>query len=139
MTAHEWMSGNQSKRKKRPGLDIYGRTELHYAACEGNLAMARTLLAFGAQVDVRDDDGWTPLHFAAQSHAVAVAETLLAAGASVDSRDLRGNTPLINAVFNSRGNGDLIALLRRHGADPNITNQHGVSAATLARSLGVIL
>jgi ankyrin repeat protein len=135
MTAHERMSGNQPNREKRPGLDVYGRTELHYAACEGNLAMVRTLLAFGAPVDMPDDNGWTPLHFAAQAHAVAVAESLLAAGASVDSRDARGNTPLINAVFNSRGNGDLITLLRRHGADPNIKNAHGISAVTMARSM----
>ena len=130
------MSGKQPKRKKRPGVDRYGRTELHYAACECDLAKVRTLLAFGAQVDLPDDNGWTPLHFAAQAHAVAIAEALLAAGASVDARDSRGNTPLINAVFNSRGRGDLIDLLRRHGADPNIANAHGVSPVTLARTIG---
>jgi ankyrin repeat protein len=133
------MSGKQPKRKKRPGVDRYGRTDLHYAAGEGDLAKVRTLLAFGAQVDLPDDNGWTPLHFAAQAHATAIAETLLAAGAPVDPRDSRGNTPLINAIFNSRGCGDLIALLRRHGADPNIANAHGVSPVSLAGSLGVIL
>src|SRR5258708_32868909 len=126
------MSGKQPKRKKRPGVDRYGRTDLHYAAGEGDLAKAQALLTAGAQVDLPDDNGWTPLHFAAQAHAVTVAETLLAAGATVDSRASPGNTPLINAVFNSRGRGDLIALLPRPAADPSLAHAPGVSPVTLA-------
>jgi ankyrin repeat protein len=130
------MAGKQPKRKARPGVDGLGRTELHYAACNGDLAKTQALLAAGAQVDLPDDNGWTPLHFAAQAHSVEVSEALLAAGASVDPRDSHGNTPLWKAVFNSRGRGELIVLLRRHGADPNITNTHGTSPVALARRIG---
>ena len=129
------MAGKHPKRKERPGIDRLGRTELHYAACEGDLPKAQALLAAGARADLPDDNGWTPLHFAAQAHSVEVTEALLAAGAPVDPRDSYGNTPLSKAVFNSRGRGEVIALLRRHGADPNLANAYGMSPVALARTI----
>lgn len=117
-------------------MDPLGRTELHYAACDGDVTKATKLIAAGARVDVVDDNGWTPLHFAAQSQSAPIAEALLAAGAPVDPPDSYGNTPLSTAVFNSRGDGELIALLRRHGSDPTHTNFHGVSPVSLARTIG---
>jgi ankyrin repeat protein len=123
------------KRHDRPGVDRYGRTDLHYAAGDGDLARVRALLAAAADPGLPDDDGWTPLHFAAQAHAAAVCEALLAAGAPVDPVDSHGNTPLWRATFESRGRGDVIALLRRHGADARRPNAHGVSPANLARTI----
>jgi uncharacterized protein len=93
------------------------------------------LLADGAQADARDDDGWTPLHAAAQSNHVEVAKALLNAGATVDLQDSHGNTPLSRAVFESRGDGRLIEVLRQAGADPLRTNNYGVSPLSLARSI----
>jgi len=53
----------------------------------------------------------------------------------VDPQDSHGNTPLSTAVFNSRGNGELIKLLREHGADPYLKNNHGVSPLGLSRNI----
>ena len=117
-------------------MDRLGRTELHYAACDGDVTKATKLIAAGARVDVVDDNGWTPLHFAAQSQSAPIAEALLAAGAPVDPPDSYGNTPLSTAVFNSRGKGELIELLRRNGADPVRENLHGISPLKLARTIG---
>jgi ankyrin repeat protein len=130
------MAGKHPKRKERRGVDRLGRTDLHYAACQGDLAKVKALLTAGTQTDLADDNGWTPLHFAAQAHSVAISEALLAAGASVDPRDSHGNTPLSKAVFSSRGRGELIALFLRHGADPAVANAHGVSPVSLARTIG---
>src|SRR5262249_50790103 len=79
--------------------------------------------------------GWTPLHFAAQSNSSDATALLLNAGASVDARDAHGNTPLFTAVFNSRGYGEVIKLLRAHGADPYTKNSHGVSSLRLAHTI----
>ena len=129
------MAGKHPKRKDRPGVDRYGRTELHNAIIDGDAAKARTLVAAGARVDAADDDGWTPLHYAAHTYSKTTAELLLAAGAPVDAQDSHGNTPLSTAVFESRGRGELVILLRQHGADPCRDNNYGVSPVSLARTI----
>ena len=129
------MSGKHPKRKPRPGVDVYGRNPLHNATIEGDSASLNALLGAGADPNAQDDNGWAPLHFAAQANAAKMVELLIAAGANVDIRDSNGNTPLSTAVFNSRGSGDVIGLLRRAGADPFIVNAYGVSPLSLARTI----
>jgi len=130
------MTKKQPKRKPRPGVDEYGRTPLHYAALDRDLAAVKQLLAAGADPATPDDDGWTPLHFAAQEYAPDVCAALLAAGAPVDTQDAYGNTPLWRAAFESNGRGEVIALLRAHGADPHCANRSGISLVALARGIG---
>ena len=129
------MSAKHPKRKERSGVDRAGRTPLHYASADADIQQVRQLLAAGLNASASDDDGWTALHFAAQSNAADVATILLDAGASVDTTDSNGNTPLWKAVFNSRGDGKLIKLLRARGADPFVKNNHGVSPLKLARTI----
>jgi uncharacterized protein len=129
------MSGKRPKKKDRVGVDRLGRTPLHYAALDGDVGLIRQLLASGSNPDAADDNGWTPLHFAAQNNAAVAIAALLTAGAAVDARDAHGNTPLSTAVFNSRGSGEVIKLLRSHGADPYVRNLHGVSPLSLARTI----
>jgi ankyrin repeat protein len=129
------MAGKQPKRKPRPGLDEYGRTPLHQAAAEGNASRTRELLKARADPNTQDDNGWTPLHFAAQAESAAVAELLIAAGGNLEIRDSFGNTVLWRAVFNYRGNGQVITLLRSSRADPCASNHSGVSPVVLARRI----
>jgi ankyrin repeat protein len=129
------MSGKHPKRKDRPGVDRAGRTPLHYAAVDGEIGRVRELLVSGVDAGAADDEGSTPLHFAAQENRVEIVQLLLKAGAAVDPRDSHGNTPLFRAVFNSRGIGDVIKLLRANGADAHAKNAHGISPLTLARTI----
>jgi uncharacterized protein len=89
---------------------------------------------------VADRQGFTALHFAVQQGAISAAGVLLAAGAQVDAVNSDGNTPLFTAVFNSHGHGELIKLLRHHGADschPNSTGQTPVGLARLIANYDV--
>jgi hypothetical protein len=116
--------------------DRAGREPLHYAALENDTTETAKLLAGGADPDVRDRDGFTPLHLAAQAGAVEAATLLLDAGGDANAVNLHGNSPLFVAVFNSKGEGDLIRLLRERGADPRLMNTHGQTPVGLARLIG---
>jgi ankyrin repeat protein len=127
--------GKQPKRKPRPGVDEYGRTDLHYAAVDADVARVRSLIADGANAGAADDGGWTPLHFAVQSQAFEICELLLRAGSAVDAVDSYGNTPLWRAVFDWQGHSEIILLLRQYGADPNRANASGISPLNLAATM----
>ncbi|MDQ3024846.1 MAG: ankyrin repeat domain-containing protein, partial [bacterium] len=113
------VTSKQPKRTARSGVDAYGRTPLHYAALEGNESLCQELLSAGADVNAQDDNGWAPLHFAADKSSGLITTLLLRAGANPNICDTHGNTALAKAVFSSRGDGSVIALLRSAGADPD--------------------
>jgi uncharacterized protein len=113
-----------------------GRTDLHHATVDNDFKRVPALIAAGSAVNARDRDGFSPLHFAAQEHAVAIARLLIDSGADFDAVNIHGNTPLFTAVFNSRGRGEMIELLRAAGADPRLANASGQTPVGLARLIG---
>jgi ankyrin repeat protein len=64
---------------------------------------------------------------------VEVVRLLVNHGADVNRGDAHGNTPLFTAVFNSRGDGSIIELLRASGADALRENRSGQTPVGLAR------
>jgi ankyrin repeat protein len=114
--------------------DRMGRVPLHYHAFEGLAALKREL-GEGADPNVSDDDGYTPLHFAAQENCLEAAQALIAAGADVNVKNADGNSPLFTALMNFEMNGEMIELLRGHGADPLMKNNAGQSPVGLARMI----
>jgi ankyrin repeat protein len=112
------------------------RTPLHYAALQNDRSRLDALIRDGADANAKDRLGFTPLHLAAQEWAVDAAKFLLDHGAQVDSVNIYGNTPLFTAVFNSKGRGEMIDLLRRYGADPANVNASGQTPVGLARLIG---
>lgn len=99
-------------------VDRKGRLPLHYAALENDAKEAEKRIAQGDDLNLGDRLGFTPPHLAAQAGALEAARVLLDHGAEVDGVNSFGNTPLFVAVFNSRGRGELIRLLRKRGANP---------------------
>ena len=98
------------------GLDY---TPLHWAVWfNDNLAVITALMAAGADVGARDDDGNTPLHLAAGfNDNPAIVTVLIDAGADVDAwEDRYGWTPLhFAARFND--NSAIVTVLIDAGAD----------------------
>ncbi len=117
-------------------MDRAGRTTLHYAAMDDDASETARLLREGADAESKDGQGFTPLHLAAQQYSVSSAGVLLRQGATVDPENSFGNTPLFVAVFSSNGRGDMITLLRSHGADPLHPNFSGQTPVGLARLIG---
>lgn len=116
--------------------DRGGRLPLHYAALDNNVELAITRLAHGDDPSLGDRDGFTPLHFAAQQASLEVARLLLDHGAEVNKPNKFGNSPLFTAVYNSRGRGEMIALLRERGADAFQANLSGQTPIGLADLIG---
>jgi cytohesin len=69
-------------------------TALHCAAEMGRPEIIAALLAAGARVDPRSDNGKTPLHLAAMNGHAEAVKALLAAGADVNAQTSMGATPL---------------------------------------------
>jgi len=109
-----------------------GEAALHILARGRDHGWLNFLLAYGARVDVQDNQGNTPLMVAAQIGWTDGAELLLNRGANVNQPNGRGETPLILAV--QRRDIAMVRLLLGRGADPNRTDSAaGYSALDYAR------
>lgn len=111
--------------------DRLGRTELHYAALEGDEQRVNDLLASGADPDAVDGDAHTALHFASQSGHLDAVRHLLRGGASVDLPNRFGGTPLWVAVMHSDGGTAVVEALLGAGADPDRANASGITPREL--------
>ncbi|MEP7118262.1 MAG: ankyrin repeat domain-containing protein [Acidobacteriota bacterium] len=70
--------------------------------------------------------GFTALHYAARDGFTAAAVALVEAGLDVNTRAAGdGSTPMTVALIN--GQYDLALTLLKHGADPNLANEDGVT------------
>lgn len=98
-TTFQGRAGRQPHAARRaPSQDSHGSDALMRAAAHGDLAMVRTLLAAGADLETRNCAGRTALMLAAQGGHTAVVQALSAAGADIDGRDARNWSALMIAA-----------------------------------------
>jgi CDP-diacylglycerol--serine O-phosphatidyltransferase len=90
-----------------------GRTLLMVAVEETNLPAVELIVARGAALDLRDDQGMSALAIAAEMGFHEAVEVLLAGGADPNMHDLSGMTPLDTAE--EHGAHDIASLLLRYG------------------------
>jgi ankyrin repeat protein len=93
---------------------VDGRTALMLACFEGNLALARRLLAAGADVNARDRDGDTALMFAAFRGHAALVRLLLEHGADIHAQARNGWTA--EKAARSGPHLDVVEIIRRSEA-----------------------
>ena len=121
----------------RAGLrDAFGRTELHWAALEGDAGQVRTLLNAGADPSVADDWGRTALYCAAMAGSASAAEALIGADAlALEAADQLGQSVMHAAMIGK--NVDTVRLFRQRGVElSHATDRCQVTPIMVAAELG---
>ena len=124
----------------------YGRTPLHKAVCEMDLAVVQSELTSRAQdFQKQDDKGYTAMHSACalcmtdpqnSSIATDLVRALIAAGADPSARDKEGNTPLHWAA--RAGDVGTAELLLLRGCPGDSENDRGETALHWAMRAGQV-
>lgn len=114
--------------------DANGNTALCYAAYAGDAGLLRFLIDHGANVHVRNAEGWSPIILAVFKGRTECVRELLSAGASVEEQTPTGTRLLMLAAM--FGHTDVIDVLLADGADINAKTSAGLTALKLAEQKG---
>jgi ankyrin repeat protein len=87
-------------------------TPLHAAVAGNSVAVTRTLLEQGAEVNAPQESGWTALHSAAQNGNAELIQLLIAAGATLSAKADNGQTALDLAL--TRGHAAAVDILEKY-------------------------
>ena len=103
------------------------RTALHYTMVKGDVQCVLWLVASGARLNAKDDQGCIPLHVAAwygrDDLVPHLAQIMLSQNVFIDERDYLGDTPLLLACI--RGHRAVVEQLLHAGANPNTRSSDG--------------
>jgi ankyrin repeat protein len=102
-------------------VDATGSGPLPYAR---TVDQAKLLLAHGAEIEARDDQGRTPLIAWARRGSFAMVTELLGRGVELEARDPQGMTALMHAALASE---EVFTDLLHAGADPRAQDLRGRS------------
>ncbi|VUC36986.1 unnamed protein product [Clonostachys rosea] len=111
-----------------------GLTSLQWAVRRGHRGAVQQLIAAGADVNLKAEEGRAALHFAAERDDTVLVQQLVAAGAGINSRDGLGRTILHLAA--SRGFHDMVQKLLTIRVALGSQDSHGKTPLLLAIDSG---
>jgi len=118
---------------ERPELvnaqDDYGFSALHNVMCEEQAEIISMLIANGADVNLKNEEGISALHLACYAEN---AKLLLDAGADINQADNVGNAPLHTHAANGEESEEVVEYLILKGADKKVKNSAGSTALDVA-------
>eukprot|EP00475_Leptophrys_vorax_P029047 TRINITY_DN4237_c0_g1_i7.p1 TRINITY_DN4237_c0_g1~~TRINITY_DN4237_c0_g1_i7.p1 ORF type:complete len:244 (-),score=55.52 TRINITY_DN4237_c0_g1_i7:60-791(-) len=115
--------------------DEEGRSVAHWACSSGNEELVDLLFEFKADFSLPDDAGWTTLHLSSSTGQTLIVEKIVSAKAcKLDAKTSAGATALHYA--SSKGFEEIVQILLKGGADPNIRDRAGSTALHRAASKG---
>jgi len=115
--------------------DSYLRTSLIWSTFYNNIELLDWLIKNGANINHQDRNGYCALHFAGQQKNIDTAKLLLDKGANINLIDIYGNPPIWTAIFNSKGDFQLVKLYFLKGANLDNENNHGMTPRKLAETI----
>lgn len=107
---------------------------LHQATVSGDIERVKELLTKGADINLKNRQGWTPLHAAVWNQKQEIAKLLIEKGADVNIRDRTSRTALQFAA--DTGQKEIVELLLAKKADVNTVSARAENALTLAKKKG---
>lgn len=117
--------------------DDLGTTPLLYAISSKQIEAVQELLTLGADPALQDRNGSTAFHYAIEHRLPLVLEALLKrCDEGIHVSDKHGNQPLWTAVFNARGDYQMVAMLLEHGADPTHRNRVSLTPSDIPKRRG---
>jgi len=123
--------------RKMNVLGFVPTSPLLFAVDYDDPALIHALVAGGANVHEKDNDGMTALDWAVIAHHAGAVKALLATGAAahINDKDRFGYTPLLYASTVDLGDAGVAGMLLKAGADPNIGDKDGRTPAAHAQEV----
>jgi len=121
-------SAAECKKLNPAGRDTGGDTNFSIAVRDQKMDVVQAMIACGADVNLKTQEGWAPLHTAAYYGPAAMIDLLVSKGAKINARgDYDGWTPLHMAASADKDPA-VVRVLLKAGADKALKSTSGKTA-----------